>query len=137
MLGFLRPKFKSEKDAMLSLITNIIIVIAILAGGFRGQGLVERGDLPYERFIQGFKCILIAALIAFILMVYKSVWALRALWKNDYTNEPENVICLNCHSAFVYDVVKSFKCSKCDGSLENLKGFYERHPDSKGKERNG
>ncbi len=135
MFGFLRPKFKSEKDAMLSFITNLTIVIAILAGGFRGHSLVEHGDLSYERFVQGLKYILIAALIAFILMVYKSVWALRALWKADYTNEPANVICLNCHSVFVYDVVKSLKCSKCGGSLENLEGFYERHTDSTDKER--
>ena len=130
MFGFLRPKFKSEKDAMLSFITNLTLVIAILAGGLRGHGLVERGDLSYDRFVQSFKYILIAVLIAFILMVYKSVWALRALWKNDYTNEPENVMCLNCRSVFVYDVIKSLNCSKCGGSLEKLEGFYERHPDS-------
>ena len=131
MFGFLRPKFKSESDAGLSLIFNLAIVIAIIAGGSRGQSLVERGDLPYERFAQGFKYILIAALIAFLVMVYKSIWALRALWKSDYTNEPENVICLNCRSPFIYDSVKSLKCPKCGGTLENLKGFFERHPDQR------
>ena len=129
MFGFLRPKFKSEGDAGLSLIANFTIVIAIIAGGSRGESLVERGDLPYERYVQGFKYILIAALIAFLVMVYKSIWALRALWKGDYTNEPENVICLNCQSVFVYDAIKSLKCPTCSGTLEDLKGFYDRHPE--------
>jgi hypothetical protein len=131
MFGFLRPKFKSESDAGLSLIFNLTLVIAIIAGGSRGQSLVERGDLSYDRFVQGSKYILIAALIAFLVMVYKSIWALRALWKGDYTNEPDNVICLNCRSPFIYDSVKSLKCPKCGGTLENLKGFFERHPDQR------
>jgi hypothetical protein len=131
MFEFLRPKFKSATDAALTVLTFAFIVLVIALGGMRGLGLVERGDLSYERFSQAFKYILVLALIAFLLTVYKLCWALRALWINDYTNKPENVICLNCLSPFLYDSVKTFKCPKCGGTLEDLKGFYERHPDQR------
>ncbi len=48
---------------------------------------------------------------------------------DDYTNEPETVICLQCQTPFIFTKVKNFQCPKCNGVLENLEGFYERHPE--------
>lgn len=60
---------------------------------------------------------------------YRAFHAFFALMKDDYGNEPGTVVCLNCHEPFLFDLLKVYKCPKCGGILENLEGFYERHPE--------
>ncbi|MBA4374443.1 MAG: hypothetical protein C0402_16460 [Thermodesulfovibrio sp.] len=59
---------------------------------------------------------------------YRAFHAFFALMKDDYGTEPETVVCLNCHEPFQFDLIKVFKCPKCGSTLEDLEGFYERHP---------
>ena len=45
------------------------------------------------------------------------------------TNKVENYICPNCQTLWpAYEIDDAF-CLKCQIILENLDGFYERHPD--------
>jgi hypothetical protein len=96
---------------------------------FRGLSFLEHGFISRDSFMQAFWCAIILFVVTLPYFIMNGVWALRALWKNEYTNMPENVICLNCQNVFTYDIVKSATCPKCDGRLENLESFYERHPD--------
>ena len=43
------------------------------------------------------------------------------------------VICLKCTSPLSKQDTNDGKCPKCGGALENLSGFYERHPEIKKK----
>ncbi|TAN42480.1 MAG: hypothetical protein EPN25_03315 [Nitrospirae bacterium] len=62
---------------------------------------------------------------------YRAFHAFFALMKDNVGNIPETVVCLNCEEPYFYDKIKTFKCPKCGGTLEDLEGFYERHPDMK------
>ena len=41
------------------------------------------------------------------------------------------VICKICHKAFSIENVPDNKCPKCNIELEELNGFYDRHPELK------
>jgi hypothetical protein len=72
-----------------------------------------------------------AGLIAF---TYASFIGLYGLWyfktpsakKVDLT--PENWIYIKCRSTFPGYSVNDSSCPKCSHDLEDLEGFYERHP---------
>jgi hypothetical protein len=42
---------------------------------------------------------------------------------------PEYVVCVKCDKVFSGTAVENNKCPVCSGMLEELKDFYERHPD--------
>jgi hypothetical protein len=41
------------------------------------------------------------------------------------------VICPKCMNSFYEKDTENMVCPKCKGVLENIKGFYERHPELK------
>jgi len=41
------------------------------------------------------------------------------------------LICSECRSVFPAGNVRDAACPKCSGRMEDLKGFYERHPELK------
>lgn len=45
----------------------------------------------------------------------------------------EYVVCTKCESPFGKQNANNGRCPKCGGVLENLSGFYERHPEFKKK----
>ena len=47
--------------------------------------------------------------------------------------EGEFFKCTKCGKVFDSKLVKNSMCPKCDGALEKLEGFYERHPEFKNK----
>lgn len=46
-------------------------------------------------------------------------------------DRPDYVICANCGEVFNGLALVANLCPKCSGQLENLEGFYDRHPDLK------
>lgn len=44
------------------------------------------------------------------------------------------VICISCLKSFYAKDVKNSSCPECDGNIEKLEGFYDRHPELKEKD---
>ena len=59
------------------------------------------------------------------------VWA--ALRKKAKDFEDKFLICPKCRSPFNWKEVPDGRCPECKGELEDLEGFYERHPELKSK----
>jgi hypothetical protein len=57
----------------------------------------------------------------------------KVLSFDDYKGllKPRTVICCKCLNPFSGDIYKESICPKCGGILENLEGFYKRHPELK------
>ncbi len=45
------------------------------------------------------------------------------------TSHSEFMICVNCLVPYAKQTLERSNCPKCGGMLENLSGFYDRHPD--------
>ena len=41
------------------------------------------------------------------------------------------LICIECNTPFAQNKITEGKCPQCGGELENLEGFYDRHPELK------
>jgi Zn finger protein HypA/HybF involved in hydrogenase expression len=67
-----------------------------------------------------------------IIFVYYGVVTERKIAKNNSkTKYATYVICLQCRQPFSNHEIKNSVCPKCGGTLENLTGFYDRHPELK------
>jgi len=81
--------------------------------------------------------IYLVVLLSILVLIYSWVKAFRILFVimgtegDKLPDIPETVTCLNCREPFLGSKVKELKCPKCGGILENLAGFYERHPELK------
>jgi hypothetical protein len=51
------------------------------------------------------------------------------LWWQMSKIEPSYLICSNCTETIEKGKESSTHCMKCGGQLEDLEGFYDRHPD--------
>lgn len=68
------------------------------------------------------------------LLGFTAVVFVGALWWKMSQNEKENLKCSSCKE--VIEINKEEKssilaCKKCGGTLEELEGYYERHPEEK------
>jgi hypothetical protein len=52
-------------------------------------------------------------------------------WWQVSQKEPEYMICSNCTETIEKGKDLSAHCTKCGGQLEDLDGFYDRHPDKR------
>ena len=50
-------------------------------------------------------------------------------------NRPEFVICPSCLSPYRIHEIENEKCPKCGTKVEDIKGFYDRHPELKNREK--
>lgn len=51
------------------------------------------------------------------------------LWWQMSQKDPSYLICANCTETIEKGKELSAHCMKCGGQLEDLEGFYDRHPD--------
>jgi hypothetical protein len=51
------------------------------------------------------------------------------LWIGVIKPRKENLICPKCEDLFRWSDTLGDKCPKCGAGLEDLRGFYERHPE--------
>jgi Uma2 family endonuclease len=63
-------------------------------------------------------------LLGVSVIVFVAVW-----WWQTSQKEPETVICSNCKEVIEKEKVPEPICRKCGGRLEEIEGFYDRHPD--------
>ncbi len=130
MFGIIKPRFKSKRDAFRNFFSHFSAPLFIVLLGVAGVDKTRSAELVSDgQAKQAIYFIVIAALLSLPYWWYKAFWAVSAIIYDDYTNEPETVICLDCLTPFPFAKVKSLQCPKCKGVLENLDGFYERHPD--------
>lgn len=129
MLGLKRPQFKSKKDALVTFFSYLSAPGFIILIGIAGVSKSKSFDLlSYKQAMQSIYFIIIVSIISLPFWWYKAFWAISAIMNDDYSNEPDTVICLNCQVPMLFTKVKNLTCPKCNGALENLEGFYERHP---------
>ncbi|OPY67785.1 MAG: hypothetical protein A4E57_02104 [Syntrophorhabdaceae bacterium PtaU1.Bin034] len=71
----------------------------------------------------------------FLYTLYATVVALFFLRKGDFARLPKDppavVICEKCRNVFPGKETNGEMCPTCGGALEDVKGFYERHPELK------
>jgi len=131
LFGLKKPIVKSRSraigDIVFLFILPLLMVIGIL---YEMHG---DGNVSNEKADQWAEDILFAVIMVFPYGLYKAYWAVIAIIRNDYSDESEMVICLNCNEMFSIHKVNKMICPKCTGALENLSGFYDRHPDLKDK----
>lgn len=58
------------------------------------------------------------------LLVFVGTW-----WYQMSQKEAQYKICCNCTETYEIDSKELSVCEKCGGVLEDLEGFYDRHPD--------
>ena len=73
--------------------------------------------------------------VIFLVLAVLSFW-ITIRMKQSKTLEEKYLKCLKCKDIFRSSELSSMNCPKCKGDLEDLEGFYERHPELKG-ERTG
>ena len=65
------------------------------------------------------------------LIVIGIIFVWSALKKNPKDFEDKFLICPECKTPFNQKDVPDGRCSKCEVELEDLEGYYERHPELK------
>jgi hypothetical protein len=78
--------------------------------------------------------IIIAASIILAFTLYATVIALYFVRRTDFTKlptKPEVLICDKCQNPIDSKKVSGIVCPTCGGNLEDIKGYYGRHPELK------
>jgi hypothetical protein len=94
----------------------------------------DRGALSDQHARNTIYLIAFFSLIVLVYSWYKAFQAVSAIMGKDSDNlpdTPETVICLNCREPFAWKDTEGPSCPNCGGTLEDLRGFYERHPEFK------
>lgn len=129
-----KRQFASKQEAFSSLYLWVTIPVASIILGFFAISKASRAyPLPDKIITQGFYVILLQALVISAYACFKLFRAVRAIYKDDFNDLPETstVICLKCMDPAILDVTNGMTCKKCGGELEELRGFYDRHPELK------
>jgi hypothetical protein len=73
------------------------------------------------------------SILIFLFAVYVTVIYLFFLNRSDFRKIPPSdvLICSKCQTPITVNEASGFVCPKCGGTLEDVKGFYTRHPEFK------
>lgn len=128
-----RHRFASKREAYKSFFSHFTMPYM-----FAGLGIYivvwwrEHGAISYEYAKNSIYFVACSSVIILIYCWYKAFRAVFAIVGKEFDklpNIPETVICVSCREPFPgTDTVES-KCPNCGGPLEDLRGFYERHPE--------
>jgi hypothetical protein len=137
-----KSKFESKKD-----LSQLLLISYLLAGIFIYKGLSfysihkEYGSFKMWFFspftidiFEGSRgVIIILFLIGFAIIVYSIYLSVCyfVLKENDYW--PAFLMCKQCLRPYARADITSNSCQECGALLENLVGFYDRHPELKDK----
>lgn len=134
MFGLKKTKFKSRRDVYNRVVLYTLSSFFILGFGLMGVSRArDLGLITYDQAKQSYYIVAFCGLCAYVYCWYKAFQAFSAVMSDEIDklpDIPETVICLKCRQPFFGDSLKELKCPKCGGSVEDLRGFYERHPDS-------
>ena len=129
-----KRQFASKQEAFSNLYLWVTIPVASIFLGFFAVSRASRAyPLSDEIIKQGFYVALLQALVVSAYSCFKLFRAVRAIYRDDFSNLPETsaVICMKCMEPAILDDACGMICKKCGGVLEELRGFYYRHPEQK------
>jgi hypothetical protein len=136
MSGQLKIKFKSKKEAYTALLTYLTAPLVAAGGVF--LALNKRGLRELFTESSRRQAIMIGIVAVALVLIYSWYKMFRIFFMMNSKDcdalpegpdIPETVICLSCQSPFNGRELSALICSKCGGTLENLIGFYDRHPE--------
>jgi hypothetical protein len=135
MLRLKRKPYVSKRDAY-KVVFSCLTMPYMFAGfgiyfvvWWRGQDTIS-----YEHAENVIYLVVIFSVIILVYSWHKAFGAVRAIMSKEFDklpDIPETVICLKCGESFPGRDIKGSECAKYGGSLEDLRGFYERHPELK------
>jgi len=129
-----KRQFASKQEALSSLYLWVTIPVASIFLGFFAVSRASRAfPLSDEIIKQGFYVALLQALLISVYACFKLIRIVSAIYRDDFNNLPETstVICLKCMKPVILNDADGMTCRKCGGELEELRGFYDRHPEFK------
>jgi magnesium-transporting ATPase (P-type) len=126
---------KSMKRTLVScygLCLLMILILLLMYSDYTTFGYIRvRGKFVYgteDSKLTLYGCTFVVALML-MMTIYSTFYGLYQAKKGKIPNLPFNSICYNCQSVFNIFEITSMVCTKCGGKLEDLKGFYDRHPE--------
>ena len=102
-------------------ISEIIFAGLMIACGyiFYSTGWFSTYDVPVPKF---------AGILLIIFGIFLSITVIR---KSKWKSVSDYLICKKCLTTYIRSEIKKNSCPKCEVSLYELDGFYERHPELK------
>ncbi|MDH4230813.1 MAG: hypothetical protein OEW04_02160 [Nitrospirota bacterium] len=133
----MKNKYKTKQDAVTALITYLAAPLFAAGGVF--MALTRRGIREmYTESTQRI-AVIIGIVGVLVVLIYSWYKMFRIFFmiinSKDYDALPDSIeipqtsICLNCREPFAGRTLTSMICPKCGGALENIYGFYDRHPE--------
>lgn len=127
-----KQRFVSKNEALSSLYLWVTIPVASV---FLGIYAISRASRAYpltnEVITRGYYVAFIQAAVIGTYACYKIIQALKSIYRDDFNNLPETstMICVKCMEPAILDEATGMICKKCGGTLEEVRGFYDRHPE--------
>jgi large-conductance mechanosensitive channel len=120
-----KNKYTVKKSFDLAAIFTIIIIscFAILLKFGISKWRTYDTPISWGEFISMTPKLLIFGFIVFLIIFIFTL----------FLKDPKIVICINCLNTFYEANTKEKTCPECQSTLENLNGFYERHPNLRNK----
>lgn len=114
---------------MLSRVIYIVVGILVIYNGF---AFLEQ-DYLYRFGIEIYigKNRYLVASACFIFGLFLIIFAVRKKFTHIFSDTTIYLKCLCCGELFDEDEKPHLQCPKCGGDLENIEGFYDRHPELK------
>lgn len=111
---------------------KIFFAIFAIASFLLGIFVVfERGYNHHGIFIDLSKSYITVSVLFFVISIIFLFLAYREKIGANYDSE-KNYMCSECLKPFSENQITDDKCPICGSKVENLKGFYDRHPNLKG-----
>jgi hypothetical protein len=135
MLRLKRQHYASKRDAYKAVFSCLTMPYMFAGLGiyfvvwWRGQDTISYEHAEYVIYL-----VVIISVLILVYSWHKAFGAVRAIMSKEFDtlpDIPETVICLKCGEPFPGRDIKGSECGKCGGPLEDLRGFYERHPELK------
>jgi len=118
---------KDSRNTLKRLSFVVLGILSILAGIIF---IREGWDYHYG--------IAVPKLAGYLWIAFGVAILLYAIFTKKIPKEPHEdfVICPDCRNSFYAKDVHQNRCPKCEGTVEDLDGFYDRHPELREEERN-
>jgi hypothetical protein len=121
-----------------------LFVGILMLRGYQRYGYINIGKVGADFFVYGKAAVITiwgilgGSLLLSLYCVFQTAKTIVMVRRNDIREAippPHFIICIKCEKSFRSEALNGFRCPECGGELEDLRGFYEKHPEFK--EKNG